>query len=70
MFAFYVKILGLNLALSNLVLLLASVARAVPFSTDDFLLVNAILFLTVSLIFLSLDLLGLRSSALQLSDKD
>ena len=58
MFAFYLKVLGLNLGVSNCGLLMIAFAGAQPVQARDFLLSNAILFLIITLIFISLDLFG------------
>lgn len=57
MFAFYVKVLGLILAVTNFALLMiAFVVGSVRAS--DFLFLNAIHFLMVTLIFIFLDLVA------------
>lgn len=57
MFAFYLKVLGLNLAVTNSVLLMvAFVADSVHIR--DFLFLNAIHFFMIALIFIFLDLSG------------
>ncbi len=57
MFAFYMKVLGLNLAVTNFALLMiAFVVGSVRAS--DFLFLNAIHFLMVTLIFIFLDLVA------------
>ena len=58
MFAFYLKILGLNLGITNAGLLMLSFAGGASVQTRDFLLSNSILFLIITLIFISLDLFG------------
>ena len=56
MFAFYLKVLGLNLGVSNCGLLVFAFTQAVQ--ARDFLFSNAIVFLIITLIFISLDLFG------------
>ena len=58
MFAFYLKVLGLNLGVSNCGLLTIAFAGAQPVQARDFLFSNAIVFLIITLIFISLDLFG------------
>ena len=58
MFAFYFKVLGLNLGVANCGLLMIAFAGAQPVQARDFLFSNAILFLIITLIFISLDLFG------------
>jgi hypothetical protein len=60
MFVFYLKILGVNLGITNFVLLMAAFLRNGAFSSSDFALLNAIHFLTVTLIFISLDLFSVE----------
>lgn len=57
MLSFYLRVLGLNLAVTNFALLMmAFVGNSVR--VTDFLFLNAIHFLTVTLIFIFLDLFG------------
>ena len=58
MFAFYLKVLGLNLGVSNCGLLMFAFAGTQTVQPRDFLFSNAILFLIITLIFISLDLFG------------
>jgi len=58
MFAFYLKVLGLNLGVSNCGLLMFAFADAQAVQPRDFLFSNAIIFLLITLIFVSLDLFG------------
>ncbi len=58
MFAFYLKVLGLNLGVSNCGLLVFAFAGTQAVQARDFLFSNAIVFLIITLIFISLDLFG------------
>ena len=58
MFAFYMKVLGLNLGAANFGLLMFAFARIQTVQLRDFLFSNAIVFLIITLIFVSLDLFG------------
>jgi hypothetical protein len=58
MFAFYLKVLGLNLGVSNCGLLMFAFADTQAVQPRDFLFSNAILFLIITLLFISLDLFG------------
>ena len=58
MFAFYLKVLGLNLGVSNFGLLVFAFAGTQAVQARDFLFSNAIVFLIITLIFISLDLFG------------
>jgi hypothetical protein len=57
MLSFYLKVLGLNLAVTNFALLMMAFVAGSVHATD-FLFLNAIHFLTVTLIFIFLDLFG------------
>ena len=56
MFAFYIRVLGLNVGIANFVLLMMGLVNDGLLKTRDFLFCNAILFVGISLIFISLDL--------------
>ena len=58
MFAFYLKVLGLNLGVANFGLLMFAFAGTQAAKPRDFLFSNAIVFLIITLIFVSLDLFG------------
>ncbi len=58
MFAFYLKVLGLNLGVSNCGLLMFAFTATQAVQTRDFLFSNAIIFLIITLIFVLLDLFG------------
>jgi hypothetical protein len=58
MFAFYLKVLGLNLGVSNCGLLMFAFTGVQAVQRRDFLFANAIVFLIITLIFVSLDLSG------------
>ncbi len=75
MFAFYLKLLGLNLGVSNFGLLMFAFADTQAVRPRDFLFSNAIVFLIITLIFVSLDLFApgdLRNTepARQISARD
>jgi hypothetical protein len=55
MFTFYLKVLGLNLGVTNFVLLMAAFVHG-GLQAGDFIFPNAIHFVSVTLIFISLDL--------------
>ena len=58
MLALYLKVLALTLGMTNTALLMFSFAGAAAVQVRDFVFSNAILFLTTTLIFISLDLFG------------
>jgi hypothetical protein len=60
MFALYLKILALNIGLSDFVVLLAALVQGGVLKLNDFVFPAAIQFLLVSVIFIVLDLLRER----------
>ena len=63
MFFFYLKVLGLNLGVTNAGLMLFAFAGIQPVLPRDFLFSNAIIFLIITLIFVLLYLFGTDDNA-------